>query len=268
MLLIKYITLACTFFFATALFATCKEDVLVCYGKLNPKEISGYKYVILESAYYTKEDVKLIKQQNELVLCYISLGEVNEHASYYNHLKAFVTEKNELWNSYYLNISSLETQNALTVIIERKLEKGFDGLFLDNIDNYSSFGKQHYQKKELVSYLKKIKSIYPTMFFMQNAGLQLVTETHKFINAIAFESVASAYSLKTKTYRLRNDHAYNDYINKLKELEREYKLPIILIEYANVKSLYKRIQSRIQHTKWSYFIGKIDLQTINNYSEN
>ena len=267
MLLIKYIALAYTFFFATALFATCKEDVLICYGKLNPKEISGYKYVILESVYYTKDDVALIKQQNELVLCYISLGEVNAHASYFHHLKALVTKKNELWNSYYLNISSIETQDALTRIISEKLAKGFDGLFLDNIDNYSSYGRQHNQKKVLVNYLKKLKAIHPTAFFMQNSGLQLITETHKFINAIAFESVASAYNLKTKAYRLRNDQAFNDYIHTLKQLEKTYELPIILIEYANDLALYKRIQSRIKPTKWRYFIGKIDLQTIQTYSK-
>ncbi|MGB1268956.1 MAG: endo alpha-1,4 polygalactosaminidase [Flavobacteriaceae bacterium] len=268
MLLIKYITLLCVFCFTTAVFATCKNDILVCYGKLNPKDITGYKYVIIESEHYSKDDVNLIKQHNEIVLCYISLGEVNVQANYYPALKNFVTDKNEIWNSYYLNLSSLETKEALRCIISEKLEKGFDGLFLDNIDNYSTYGKQSDQREDLVLFLTELRTLYPSLFFIQNSGLQLLDETHELINALAFESVASDYSFKTNTYAIRENLAYNKYINTLKAHRKSYKLPIILIEYAGDYKLYKRIESRVKHTKWSYFIGKIDLQTINNYSKN
>lgn len=268
MLLIKYISIFCVFFFTTAVFATCKDDILVCYGKLNPKDITGYKYVIIESEHYSKEDVSIIKQNNEKVLCYISLGEVNEKANYYSDLKGFVNDKNEIWNSYYLNLNSLETKNALKCIIIEKLNKGFDGLFLDNIDNYGSYGKQFAQKQDLVLFLEELRVMYPSLFFIQNSGLQLIEETHELINAIAFESVASDYSFNTNTYAIRENPEYDKYINTLKEFEKKHKLPIILIEYAGNHKLFKRIESRVKQTKWSYFIGKIDLQTIPNYSKN
>lgn len=266
MLLIKYITITFTFLFTTAIFATCKNDILICYGKLNPKDVSGYKYVILESEHYSKADVAILKQQNKLVLCYISLGEINEQAKSFLHFKDLVTDKNELWNSYYLNLKSSDTKLVLKNIIAAQLEKGFDGLFLDNIDNYGSYGKQYAQRFDLVEFLSEIRALYPSLYFMQNAGLQLIESTSGLINAIAFESVASDYDFKDSSYKLRKDKAFKSYLDSLKQLERNYKLPIILIEYADDYSLYKRIKSRIKHTKWSYFIGKIDLQTKTNYS--
>src|SRR6187402_3330619 len=80
-----------------------KNTVLVCYGKLNAASIKGYGYVILESKHYTAAEVKKIKEQNEKVFAYISLGEVNAHAAHYKDLKGSTLGKNEIWNSYYLN---------------------------------------------------------------------------------------------------------------------------------------------------------------------
>lgn len=267
MLLIKYIPIFLALFFATAVLATSKKDVLVCYGKLNPEDISGYKYVIIESEYYTKSDVNLIKQYNDTVLCYISLGEVNEKAKYYHHFKYLVSHKNEIWNSYYLNLKSIETKSALKSIISKMLDKGFDGLFLDNIDNFGSYGKQFTQRQELVVFLKELRIIYPSHFFMQNSGLELIDDTHNLINAISFESVASNYSFKTNTYGMRNNKDYRTYVKKITTCQQTYKLPIILIEYASDYNLYRKIKTRVKHTSWSYFIGEIDLQNITHYSE-
>ena len=64
-----------------------KNSVLVCYGRLEPETIKGYKYVILESQYYNIYEIQIIKSQNEKVVAYISLGEVNANSQYFNHLK-------------------------------------------------------------------------------------------------------------------------------------------------------------------------------------
>lgn len=251
----------------TTVFSTCKNDVLVCYGKLNPNHIKGYKYVILESEQYSEAEVNLIKQHNELVLCYISLGEVNEHSKSFSEFKHLVSDKNTTWNSYYLNITTDATRTVLKKIISKQLEKGFDGLFLDNIDNYGSYGQQSDQRSDLITFLDELRILYPAHFFMQNAGMELIDATYNKINAVAFESVASDYRFKTQTYQVREFRNYKAYLNKIKLLHKNYKLPIILIEYADDYSLFKKIESRIKPTKWSYFIGKIELQNVTKYSK-
>ena len=244
-----------------------KSTVLVCYGKVKPESIKGYSYVILESLNYSFNEIKIIKSQNSKVFAYISLGEVNIHAPHYKMLKKHTLGKNENWDSYYLNLKSNKTQETLLSIVDKTLSKGFDGLFLDNIDNFTIFGPQKDQKKDLINVLKKIKEIYPKKEFIQNAGLDLIPETMSYINAIVVESVASGYSFKDKSYNLRDNNEFNNQLIRLKSINENSKIPVILIEYADSKKLFNQIVEKIEPSKFEYFIGNIDLQSIPKFKE-
>lgn len=236
------------------------DSVLVCYGKLAPEVINGYKYVILEDKHYSKTDINTIKSQNKKVFAYISLGEVNQYADHYEVLKNSALGKNKIWNSYYLNLASEKTISVLMTIVDALFQKGYHGLFLDNIDNFSTFGEQKRQKNELIALLKKMKLAHPKKEFIQNAGLDLVGETYKYVNCIAIESIASDYLFENKTYNLRNAKEYSDGIERLIAINKTYQIPIILIEYADTKKLYDQIKIRIDTTTFDSFIGTIDLQ--------
>ncbi|SCY09632.1 endo alpha-1,4 polygalactosaminidase [Flavobacterium caeni] len=251
----------------TNLFAsgTKKNTVLVCYGKLKAESIKGYGYVILEAKHYTAVEVKQIKSQNEKVFAYMSLGEVNAHAAHYKALKNHTLGKNEIWNSYYLNLKAEKTSTVLMDIINKALAKGYDGMFLDNIDNYSIYGPQKDQRKELVTLLRNIKEKYPKNLFIQNAALELVPETSAYIDAVAIESVASLYNFKTKQYGLRDAKQFEETMTRLKNITTTHKVPVIVIEYADTQSLYNKIIERIKPSGFQYFIGNIDLQRIPNF---
>lgn len=247
--------------------SSINSTVLICYGKLVPRDIKGYRIVILEPRYYLPLDIENIKLQNEKVYAYLSLGEVNENAPHYNFLKNSTLGRNEIWNSYYLNLKSEKTISTLINIVETVFAMGYDGLFLDNIDNFTISGPQEKQRKELINLLKTLKTNYNDKGFIQNAGLEIIDETCQYIDAIIIESVATDYNFKDKIYKLRNRQQYDSIISEINLIENAYKLPIILVEYANSKKLYNTILERIQPTKKDYFIGTIDLQTIPNFKK-
>jgi hypothetical protein len=242
--------------------AITKSTVLVCYGRLSPETIKGYAYVILEPQFYNIYEIRKIKSQNENVLAYISLGEVNANAQHYNLLKDNTLGKNSIWDSYYLNLKSEKTGDILMDIIARNIELGYDGFFLDNIDNFTSFGPQPDQKAELIALLKRIHTKYPEKVFLQNAGLDLIGETAGFVDAVIIESVATNYTFNDKSYKLRDEGSFNNYVQKLKAINKTYNLPIILIEYADTMSLHNAVQRRVRNLGFEYFIGQIDLQKI------
>jgi hypothetical protein len=91
--------------------------------------------------------------------------------------------------------------------------------------------------------------------------LELINETGKFIDSIVFESVASDYTFNDNSYKLRDEFAFDEYINKLVSLKNQYHLPILLIEYANTIQLRDAIEKRIKPSRFDYFIGNINLQT-------
>lgn len=245
---------------------TIKNSVLVCYGRLEPETIKGYSYVILESQFYNIYEIQKIKSQNEKVVAYISLGEVNKNSQNFELLKENVFGKNEIWNSFYLNLKSENATDILLEIVKTTLAFGFDGLFLDNIDNFTSFGPQSQQKTELLNLLKVLNDAYPNHIFIQNAGIELISETAPFIDAVVIESVASDYTFEDKNYKLREKNEFEEYKKQLIEINKKYKFPIILIEYADNIKLHDAIQKRIKSLKFEYFIGNIDLQTMPKFS--
>ncbi len=244
-----------------------KSNVLFCYGKFNTDIVKNYDYLILESLNFTSAEVKKLNKQNKNVLAYISLGEVNSQAKYYKELKNITLGKNNNWNSYYLDLKSEKTKEVLLASIKECLDKGFDGMFLDNIDNFTQFGPQKEDKKELIAFLKTIKEKYPNKIFFQNAGLELLEETNRYIDGVVVESVASSYNFKDKSYQLRNKKEFESYITRIKNLEEKHKQHFILVEYADHQVLYKKITERLTKYKLDYFIGKIDLQTIPNFKK-
>lgn len=242
--------------------AVGKSTVLVCYGRLNPEDIKGYDYVILEPQFYNIYEIRKIKSQNEKVLAYISIGEVNANAPHYAELKDHTAGKNEIWDSYYLDLKSEKTVNTLLRIIDRTLDKEYDGFFLDNVDNYTTWGAQPNQKQDLVNFLKTISEKHPDKIWIQNAGLELVPDTARYVDAIVIESVATNYTFDDKTYKLRAEADFKAYADKLADINKKYNLPIILIEYADTEKLYKQVLHRIKPLGFDYFIGNIDLQGI------
>ncbi len=243
------------------------STVLVCYGKLDPALIKGYHYVILESQHYNIYEIRKIKSQNEKVLAYISLGEVNANAPHFGQLKGSTLGKNSIWDSYYLDLKQPQTSQILLGIIENTLNLGYDGFFLDNIDNYTAFGPQPEQKAELLALLQSIRTKFPDIILLQNAGLELVPETATIVNAVIIESIATNYTFNDKKYRLREESDFQNYVTKLRNVTDNYKLPVILIEYADTAALRDAVRKRIRNLGFEYFIGQIDLQSLPKFTK-
>lgn len=243
------------------------NNVLVCYGRLNPEDIKGYNYVILESQYYNIYEINKIKSQNKKVVAYISLGEVNAHAPYFKRFENCFFGKNEIWDSHYLDLKIPKTTETIMDIISNILTLGYDGLFFDNIDNFTSFGPQPDQKKELIQLLTTINEKYPNHIFLQNAGLEIIDQTAPYVDAVIMESVATDYTFDDKNYKLRNQIDFENYVRELKNINKKYKLPIILIEYADSIKLRDQVQKRIRSLRFDSFIGNIDLLRMPEFSK-
>lgn len=251
-------------------FSKCKHEtakrVLVNYGDFDPGAVQGYDYVIIESAHFSSEDIKTLKSNNQNVLAYVSFGEVNEAAPHFPELQEHTLSKNEVWNSHVLDLENQQTRKTIFSIVEKNLKKkGFDGLFLDNIDNYTSYGPTPGKLSALVSFLKEIKTNFPDVHLMQNAGLETLAATKEYINSIAVESIATNYDFENSEYKLRESKDFNSRIETLKEVSENFGLPIIIIEYADTAELKKAVIKRLQPYQANLFIGKIDLQNLPEY---
>lgn len=242
------------------------EQILFCYGDLFPEKVTGYDYLIVEPAYFSGKDVSVFKENNKKVLAYISLGEVDKGSWYYPKLVQHTIGENKIWDSNILDLENPKTTEVLFELIETYMTvKGYDGLFLDNIDNFSIYGPTPHQKSALTAFLKQVKTAFPDIFMMQNAGVEIIADTCNYVDAIGVESVATDFDFTRRKYRLRDEKGFTDRVKQLSNIETEHKIPIILIEYADTKLLHAEIINRIKDLGWSYFIGRIELQNIPKY---
>jgi len=100
----------------------------------------------------TKEDINKLKKKPQggrrLVIGYFSIGEAEEYRKYWKEewnkkLPEWILYENENWKgAYIVKYWSKEWQRIIEDMLKCHIKSGFDGVFLDTIDTYESFGKE------------------------------------------------------------------------------------------------------------------------------
>jgi len=242
---------------------THTPDVLICYGKLDADVIKNYQYVIIEPDEFNALSIdSILNNNNALVLGYISMGEVSTYRSYYKDIEGRTLGKNEIWDSFYLDLSDEATRQALLNVVDDIYQKGFSGLFLDTIDVFGPWGNSPEQADELASLIAEFKRRYPAFHIMQNSGLELLPKTRPFINSLALESIFTDFDFDNMSYALRKRREAKKIAKRLNSVKKEYGLDIVAIEYVDTKRKYRKVTRRLRANEWDFFIGQIALDSI------
>ena len=215
----------------------------VYYGSNHVEELSKYDLVIIEPYNYNKEEIKRLKELNPKikVIAYLSIGEVDKERDYFEDCKSIIIGENPNWDSYYVNISSPIWRNIIFNEIDKFIDMGFDGIFLDTVDSaiYTN------QKDDVVELIKDIRKRYPTIIIIQNRGLEVVDKTAPYIDAVLFEDFSTYYDFKEKKAKFwsGNDLKWTDI-----QAERLKKLNIIVLtlDYVNDEEMAKKCIERAE----------------------
>lgn len=245
--------------------AQTTRDIMLCYGEFNPMDVKGYDYVIIEPNFFDEKDISMLRADNKLVLAYISLGEVNENSPFFAELMHHTLGENKIWKSRILDLESIETFEKLDSLITHYRTMGFDGIFMDNIDNYTIWGPTPDKQNSLLNFLKHLRKKDPEIHLMQNGGIQLIEKTSSLINSLAVESVATDYDLNNREYHMRNKEGFTERFSMLLDIKKHYNLSILLIEYADSGEMKDQILKRYKKLDWPIFIGNIELNSFPNF---
>lgn len=238
------------------------QETLICYGKVSPDLIKGYKKVVLEVDHYSKEEITSIKNMNGLVLAYFSLAEVHSEAFYFNEIRDYTLAENKLWGSHLIDFKSSDVLPILLSAMKQRYEKGIEGWFLDNLDVVSDFGENRSQRKYVIELFMKINESFPDAYIIQNGGLSLMALTHSYIDELALESVASDFSFTDEIYKLRNKTAFQQQWDRITSCLTKFNTPVILIEYADTKILTNKIRKRLEKLNGGLVVAQIDLSNL------
>lgn len=236
----------------------------VCYSKVSPEQVQGYKLVIIEPDFYTKAEIQALKATGTSIIAYTTLGEVDSNRWYFPLLEqqGFLGV-NKNWGSSYIDISKKEVQSILLDrVIPEIMGKGVDGLFLDTIDAVAPYGERRDLAPYMVELITKIRTLYPTATVIQNAGLFLLEETRSSLDAVLLEDVASGYSFENEMYYVKNLSDFHERYELVTSTSKKYDIPVFIIDFAESNSGISEIKSRLDTTGTPYFISNIQLSQL------
>lgn len=249
-----------------------KNYVVYYSDKAGFKELESYDLLVFDSQVHPP--LRSLMDRGKILLGYISLGEVEKHRSYYEAVKkqGILGQENIYWKgSYYVDLRDPKwAKRVLEDLIPAILQQGFDGLFLDTLDNPGDMERKDPAKfKGMVNaaahLVKGIRKNYPSIKIMMNRGYELLPQVAEVIDFEMGESLYSDYNFKTKKYGFV---AKSDYVLQMKWLKDAKKknpnLQIVSLDYWDPKDKAEISQIYEVERKNGFipYVATVDLDVI------
>jgi len=225
----------------------------VAYGKVDLRELQYYELLILEGAHYTQAEIQKCISEDQVRVAYLSTTEVNRNAPYFTQLNDCCFGLNPIWNSMYLDPADPVVRKVLLGLAEEYRDMGFDGLFLDTLDNTGPFGPLRHCKKGLIGLLEELRTIWPQGIFIQNAGIHL--PSHIF-NLLLRESVLSDVDLASRAWKMRTEEEQLQLLGRLLEYTERF----VLLEYAHTETQRHALELRMRELGCVGTVANLSLQ--------
>ncbi len=242
------------------------EPFAVSYEKITnlTETARQYNLLIIEPDHYSKTEVDSLNSSSNKLIAYVTLGEVDRNRWYYPLLeeRGFLGV-NEHWDSPYLNLADSTTRAILLEkVVPNIMSKGFDGLFLDTVDDVAPYTERSHLQPHMVDIITRLRKNYPDAFIVQNAGLFLLDKTHSLIDAVLIEDVATSYNFEDQSYNLKSLDAYREKVKRIDKYASLFKKPFLIVDFSEKESLIKTVKNRLDTLPYPYFIGSIHLNNI------
>jgi len=161
--------------------------------------LGAFDLVVIDAEETAPDQVAALQDAGTLVLGYLSVGTIEPQRSWYPELEPYATEGLEDWDEYYADVSDPDYRDAIIQVALDVLDKGFDGLFLDNVDMVESHPDHEAAMRGLVSRLSVQVRATDRVLFAQNADEFAVTLA-PFLDGWNREDVTFGYDFAADEY--------------------------------------------------------------------
>ena len=232
-------TLLGWFLITTPAWAQKTRWVVYYSDRASPQEFSEYSLIVLESQSYSR--LRPLTDLGKPLLGYLSLGEVEAYRPYFEEVKAekILLQENANWKgSYFVDLRDPRwTRRVVEQLIPGILRRGFDGLFLDTLDNAAYLEQENPTRYRGMTaaaarLVRTIRLHYPTIKIMMNRAYEILPEVEQSIDMELGESVFADHDMKTKTYRLVPAELYREQVRLLQAAQkRRPELKVFTLDY-------------------------------------
>jgi uncharacterized protein (TIGR01370 family) len=168
------------------------------------RDLSGYDVVVVDGDTPAAR-VKQLRAGGAVVLGYLDVGTIEPYRSWYPAAKPYRLDYWPDWGEWYANVARPGFRKLiLRRVAPQTLRRGFDGLFLDNVDMIETHRRQKAGMLALVRGLARL----PGLLFAQN-GDDVIAPFLPYLDGWNREDVTRTYDFDTKRYVAvgRSDHA-------------------------------------------------------------
>jgi uncharacterized protein (TIGR01370 family) len=208
--------------------AKSTDKFVIYYASQAPLEaFKSYNLIVLDSDYHPP--LLPLMEQGKTLLGYISLGEVEQQRSYFDEVRndAILLSENQNWKgSFFVDVRGEKwAKRVIEELIPHILAQGFDGVFLDTLDNLPELERVNPVKYKgmtaaAVHLVKAIRLHYPQIKIMINRGYELLPELKDSVNMVLGESVYADYDFSSKNYGKVQNALYQEQVKILQSVKK------------------------------------------------
>ncbi|MFL5844460.1 MAG: endo alpha-1,4 polygalactosaminidase [Solirubrobacteraceae bacterium] len=160
------------------------------------RNLDGYDLIVVDGDTPARR-VKALRAGGAVVLGYLSVGTIESYRSWFGAAKPYRLELWDDWGEWYADVSRPGFRDLIARrAAPRVLARGFDGLFLDNVDMIVEHRKQAAGMLALVKRLARM----PGFLFAQN-GDEIIDRFLPYLDGWNREDVSRTYDFDSKRYR-------------------------------------------------------------------
>ena len=249
------------------------DRFVICYGQDDkPDDYAPYRRAVLDADHHPA--LAPLKLRGIELFGYVSIGEADQTRDYHDAIVAagLLLGPNSNWpGAHYVDLRKPAWRALLLDrIIPAIIDRGFEGLFLDTLDDAAFLeNADPVANRGMIeagaATIRAIRKKFPTVPLMLNRAFEVAALVPADLESILAESLASNYDFKTRRYHLRSPADLKWGLARLAELRAlNPALQIYTLDYwdradhAGIARLYER-ERRAGFTP---YVATIDLQRI------
>jgi endo-alpha-1,4-polygalactosaminidase (GH114 family) len=177
---------------------TLNGDLAARYG--------AYDLVVLDGQEARARQVRAVGASGGIALAYLSVGTIERWRPWYRKLKRYRLEAWKRWQGeFFARVRKRGFRRQIANrIAPALLEKGFDGLFLDNVDMIEGHRRQRHGMRRLVRRLGRLVHRRGGYLFTQN-GFHVIGPSIRHLDGWNREEVTRSYDFDRDRYVRRRE---------------------------------------------------------------
>ena len=205
----------------------------VYYGNIGPsefQELSGFDIIVLAPTVNATYVSRLAR--HHVVVGYLSLATIGGWEPWAKDVsRDIVIGENKEWGEKVVDFSSPKWRSiVLDEAIPYILSRGFDGVFLDNVDYVDLYPEK---KRAMVNLIRTIRERYPRMVIIVNRGFSIKDEVALYVDYVLFEDFVTYYDFSTGKYKIFSESDLEWEFEQVKELQALH-VPVLALSYADL----------------------------------